>query len=113
MSSPCIIFGFVNKIEDCLECVKVSNRLSPRAARAAHSDYYHGDLTSEKIKNTILFNLGRYILSFDIHLVQSHIKMLSLMLLIVVIFNVSTILKSISLCAQCKKPTLIEQINTL
>ena len=68
------------------------------------------------------FNLVHYFSSFDIHLVhshinineyQSHIKMLSLMLLIVVIFIVSTILKSISLCAQCKRPTLIEQINKL
>ena len=48
--SPCV-FEFVNKIEDCLECVKVSNRLSPPAPRAAHSDYYHWDLTSENIKN--------------------------------------------------------------
>ena len=50
MFSPSI-FEFVNKIEDCLECVKVSNRLSPRAPRAAHSDYYQWDLTSENIKN--------------------------------------------------------------
>ena len=72
------IFEFVNKIEDCLECVKVSNRLSPRASRAAHSDYHQWDLTSENIKNKTDTDASMFFMSYlykqfiAVHIVYCH-----------------------------------------